>query len=385
MSAARENSGAETGTLPPLTLDAPDSGPVIARLNPGWGVTNPARLLEPPAMVMGTEKRGRSLVFEDKGLDRTDAVTVSAILDWIHEAEGAGFTVDDSTLPGSIRRLVRLAREVPARGETPPQHENRVIQIGRKAVMAVRTWNRFVEFLGELVIGLGKVCIGRVRFRTRDFWVILQDVSVSALPIVSLLSLLTGMILGFVGAVQLRKFGATIYMTDLVGLAMARELGCIMTGVIMSGRTGAAFAAHIGNMKVNQEIDALETLGLSPVDFLVVPRTIALVVMMPVLTLWANVLGWFGGFLVALPMDISVAEYWIQLTESTALKHTVFGVSKAFFFGIVVATTGCYYGLRSGRNSAAVGTAATRAVVAGITWIIILDALFAIMDEVLQW
>jgi phospholipid/cholesterol/gamma-HCH transport system permease protein len=184
---------------------------------------------------------------------------------------------------------------------------------------------------------------------------------------------------------QLRKFGATIYMTDLVGLTMAREMGCIMTAVIMSGRTGAAFAAQIGSMNVNQEIDALETLGLSPVEYLVLPRTLALVLMLPLLTLYANVLGWFGGYLVAIPMDINSAEYWFQLKESLALNHIVFGISKSFFFAMVVATTGCYYGLRSGRSSSAVGQAATRAVVAGITWIVVLDAVFAFMDEVLNW
>jgi phospholipid/cholesterol/gamma-HCH transport system permease protein len=165
---------------------------------------------------------------------------------------------------------------------------------------------------------------------------------------------------------------------------MAREMGCIMTGVIMSGRTGAAFAAQIGSMNVNQEVDALKTLGLSPVEFLVLPRSLAMILMMPLLTIYAIVIGWIGGFLVAVPMDINPSEFWNQLTETLTLEHIAFGVGKSFFFGIIVAGTGCYHGLLSGRNSAAVGQAATRAVVAGITWIVVLDALFAFIDEVIN-
>jgi phospholipid/cholesterol/gamma-HCH transport system permease protein len=188
-----------------------------------------------------------------------------------------------------------------------------------------------VEFLGELIFCFGKLLVGRSRFRKRDFWIILQDCSVGALPIVSLLATLTGTILAFVGAVQLRKFGATIYMTDLVGLAMAREMAAIMTGVIMAGRTGAAFAAQIGSMNVNQEVDALETVGLSPVEFLVLPRTLALILVMPLLTLYANVLGWMGGFLVAMPMNINAAEYWNQLTESNRPRAHHFRDFKVLF------------------------------------------------------
>ena len=136
-------------------------------------------------------------------------------------------------------------------------------------------------------------------------------------------------------------------------------------------------------MNVNQEVDALKTLGISPVEFLVVPRALALVLMMPLLTLYSNVIGWFGGFIVAVPMDINASEYWIQLKESLSLNHILFGLSKSFIFGIIVAVSGCYYGLGSGRNSAAVGEAATKAVVAGITWIVIVDALFAFIDEIL--
>jgi len=172
-------------------------------------------------------------------------------------------------------------------------------------------------------------------------------------------------------------------MTDLVGLSMAREMGCLMTGIIMSGRTGAAFAAQIGSMNVNQEVDALETLGISPIEFLVLPRTVALVLMMPLLTMYADILGWIGAFFVALPLGINPAEFLLQLRDSLEMGQVHYGLFKSLFFGIVVATAGCYYGLKSGRSSAAVGSATTKAVVAGITWIVVLDALFAFVFEIL--
>jgi phospholipid/cholesterol/gamma-HCH transport system permease protein len=329
-------------------------------------------------------KKGGILTFEAKDFDRSDAIVVSTILELIRTAKEQDLEVDLESLPESVRPLLKLALAVPRRTPSGDKQEGWITHLGRQAVAVSQATRRFVEFLGELIFSFGRLLAGRGRFRKRDFWIILQDCSVGALPIVSLLAVLTGTILAFVGAVQLRKFGATIYMTDLVGLAMAREMAAIMTGIIMAGRTGAAFAAQIGSMNVNQEVDALETLGLSPVEFLVLPRTLALILVMPLLTLYANVLGWTGGFLVAMPMNINAAEYWNQLIGSLGLGHILFGISKSFFFGIVVATTGCYYGLRSGRSSAAVGTATTRAVVAGITWIIVLDALFAFMDEALK-
>ena len=327
---------------------------------------------------------GKTVHFASDGMSRTDAVAMGAILEMVRTAEKADREADVSGLPESVRKLIKLARAVPEKDVRKKPSLRGVRRVGWKTLEILRACKRFIAFLGEFTFAFGRLLTGKARFRKREFWVILQETGVGALPIVGLLSLLTGTILGFVGAVQLRKFGATIYMTDLVGLAMAREMAAIMTGVIMSGRTGAAFAAQIGSMKANQEIDALETFGFSPMEFLVLPRAVALILMMPLLTLYANVLGWIGGFIVAAPMGINPPEYWNQLIESLGMDHILFGLSKSFFFGAVIALSGCYYGLLSRRNSAAVGEATTKAVVAGITWIVILDAIFAFMDEVIN-
>ena len=366
-------------------IDSSGEGEITITLDETWDPSQSGTDLK--ALRQALERAsGETVVrFAAEGLKRTDGVTMGVLLEWVRTAEKAGCEVDVSGLPEAVRKLVKLARAVPERGSRHKSSLRGLRRIGLETVEVLLACKRFIAFLGEFIHAFGRFLIGRARFRKREFWVIIQETGVGALPIVGLLAILTGTILGFVGAVQLRKFGATIYMTDLVGLAMAREMGCLMSGIIMSGRTGAAFAAQIGTMKVNQEIDALRTLGLSPVEFLVLPRTLALVLMMPLLTLFANVLGWTGGFLVSLPMGINPAEYWKQLIDSLALNHIIFGISKSFFFGIVVAISGCYYGMLAKKNSAAVGQAATRAVVAGITWIVVLDAVFAFMDEVFAW
>jgi phospholipid/cholesterol/gamma-HCH transport system permease protein len=361
----------------------PAGGPAILRLDPAASIADPTAFVgEMDAAIADSEPSGRlRLECDCDGVP--DSILVGLVLESMRRIKQAGLEADASALPEPIRKLVALGMAVAPHRPPEIKRDYFVLSVGRKTFNVALDWFHFVQFIGELTYSFIRLLLGRARFRKRDFWVTLQECGVNALPIVGLLSLLTGIILAFIGAVQLQKFGATIYVTDLVALAMAREMACIMTGVIMSGRTGAAFAAQIGSMNVNQEVDALETLGLSPVEFLVLPRALALILMMPLLTLYSDVIGWFGGFIVAVPMDINAAEYWIQLKESLTLNHILFGLSKSFIFGIIVAASGCYYGLTSGRNSAAVGEAATKAVVAGITWIVIVDALFAFIDEIL--
>ncbi len=355
-------------------------------LGSGWNGPGLADNLEKIlAQISSTGKESGPLTFSENGLDRHDALVASSILEIIRAAQAQGLEVQFETLPDSIRKLIGLALAVPPREPESHQRDNLFTVIGKKSLRILQGSRHFFEFAGELTYSFGRLVRGKARFRREDFWLTLQSCGVGALPIVALISILVGVILGFVGAVQLRKFGATIYMIDLVGLAVARELGCIMAGIIMSGRTGAAFAAQIGSMNVNQEVDALETLGISPMEFLVLPRALSMILMMPLLTLFADALGFFGGFIVALPMGISPGEFWYQLTESLSLQHISIGILKSFFFGIIVASAGCYYGLRSGRSSSAVGEAATKAVVAGITWIIVLDAAFAFVLEAMGW
>lgn len=368
---------------PPLKLNRMAGGDLEVSVGPGWERADPLPCLETVLAGIRETSGPGTLTFRFGDADIRDPRLVPFLLDIIRAGKERRLGTDLESLPESVRKLLRIALAVEPHEPPLKASSNPIAGIGRQAFQAICESRGFLEFMGELVYTFGRFLTGKARFRQRDFWSILQACGVDALPIVSLIAIMVGVILGFVGAVQLQKFGATIYMIDLVGLAMAREMGAVMTGVILSGRTGAAFAAHLGTMNVNQEIDALKTLGISAMEFLVLPRTIALVLMMPLLTLYADFLGWMGAFLVAIPMNISPAEFWIQLAEAVSLTNIALGIIKSFFFGIIVAASGCYYGLRSGRSSAAVGQAATRAVVAGITWIIIFDAVFAFTFEII--
>lgn len=248
----------------------------------------------------------------------------------------------------------------------------------------LRAGRDVLAFIGEAMLVLGKFFTGRARYRRQDFWLTVQEVGVNALPIVTLISFLVGLIMAFVGAVQLQQFGATIYVANLVGLAMVREMGAMMTGIIMAGRTGAAFAAQLGSMKVSEELDALRTMGVSPMEFLVLPRMLALFLMMPLLCLYANFVGILGGLTVSVAMlDISLIAYLRQTTSAIDLGSFSTGLIKSTVFGVLVAATGCLRGMQCGSSSAAVGIAATSAVVSGITCIIIADALFAVIFQII--
>jgi phospholipid/cholesterol/gamma-HCH transport system permease protein len=244
---------------------------------------------------------------------------------------------------------------------------------------------RHVAFFGRVLISGAAALAGRWHFRRQDFARVLADSSANALPIVLVVNFLVGSILAFVGAVQLLQFGAGIFVADLVGIAMVRELAAVITAVVMAGRTGAAFAAELATMRANEEIDALEVLGLDAVDFLVQPRMIALVLMMPLMYVYACVAGLAGGLLVAVTMlDLSTAAYMNRSLEALSFTYFAFGMSKALVFGALLAITGCYCGLHAARNAAGVGEATTRAVVASIVGVVVIDALFAFCAEALN-
>ncbi len=239
-------------------------------------------------------------------------------------------------------------------------------------------------FLGEATLAFGRLVRGQARFRARDFWLLVQQAGADALPIVTLISFLVGTIFAFVGAVQLERFGATIYVADLVGIAIVREMGAVMTAIVMAGRTGAAYAAQLGTMKVTQEIDALTTMGFSALDFLVLPRMLALCLMMPLLCLYADALGVLGGSLIGIGMlHLPPATYFNQTFNAVALSDLGGGVLKASVYGVLVAIAGCLRGLQSGSSSSAVGDAATSAVVTGIVAIIVACGIFAVVFYIL--
>lgn len=243
---------------------------------------------------------------------------------------------------------------------------------------------RAVSFLGQVLLATAAGLRRGWRFPARDLSRISADCSARALPIVTVVNVLVGAILAFVGAVQLVKFGAGIYVADLVGIAVSREMAAVITAVVMAGRTGASFAAELATMQTNEEIDALEVLGLHAVDYLVVSRVVALLLLMPLLFVYGCATGLLGGMLVGVGMlDLAPAAYFDRTFQALSWEHVGLGLVKSFVFGALVAMTGCYYGLYAQRNAAGVGLATTQAVVVSIVGIIALDAVFAVCANAL--
>ena len=364
-------------------------GPVLELVVGGvWvladGLTDPITVQE--ALTIGaTTGEIQTLAVRSEGLEQADSALM-VYLAAVHDlALAAGVRFDLSELDPAVAALVILARAVPERAGTG--HENasvpRVDQVGWKALAVLREADSQIRFFGELCLSFGRLITGRARFRWRDVLETLEDAGPRSLLIVTVIAGLIGMILAFIGAVQLRRFGAGIYVADLVGLAMTREMAAVMTGIVIAGKTGAAFAARIGTMQAQEEVDALTSLGVSPIDFLVLPRVIGLALMMPLLYLYACGVGLAGGMLIGTTvLDLSPIEYWQQTQWALRPSQFLIGFGKSIVFGVLVAIAGCMRGIRCGRSAAAVGEATTSAVVTAILYIIVTDAAFAVLLEI---
>jgi phospholipid/cholesterol/gamma-HCH transport system permease protein len=296
-----------------------------------------------------------------------------------------GVEVDTGGLPIGARRLLELVESAPA-APAPARDEHMpwLARVARLVLARIERGTRVLELIGRTTFSIAHLGAGRSRCRREDVVRELTTAGAAALPIVSVVSLLLGMILAFVGAVTLKPFGASIYVARVVTVGMVRELGAVMTAIVMAGRTGSAYASELSTMNVTQETDALVTLGIEPVDFLVLPRMLALSLMMPVLYLYANAVAMAGGGIVALGMlGLTPALYVQQSQISVPLYTVAFGLVKSGTFGALVALAGCSEGMQSGRSAADVGRAATGAVVSSIVWIIAADGAAAVLLHVL--
>lgn len=296
----------------------------------------------------------------------------------------SGAYCDTEILPEKMRVL--LAQFGQAHETSMPQDrsESLLVNVGVAAIDTLTKIRGIFHFIGECVISAAKIAKHPRRFRWRECMDEMQQCGAMAVPIVGLISFLVGVTLAYTAAIVLRQFGGDIYIADLIGLAMVREVGAVMTGVVLAGRTGAAYAATLGNMKMNEEIDALETLGIPAVQFLVLPRLVALTLMTPLLTLYANALGVLGGLVVAYALlSISPTAYWVEMLTIVDLSDLFAGLIKATTFGFIIGLAGCLRGLQADRSAAGVGFAATSAVVTAIMLMVVADAIFAVLFEVL--
>jgi len=351
-----------------------------------WEVSDDRRPALDALKSLHQKTRLKKVEFDTRKLSAWNSGLLTFLLNIHAFCEKHNIEMACAGLPQGAERILSLALAVPENknARSAPEKVPFVDKVGIWGLGQISAAAEMMGFIGEVCIACLKMFKGSARFRMSDLLLFIQQCGAQALPIVTLISLLVGLILAFVGAVQLQMFGAQIYVANLVGLAMAREMGAIMAGIIMAGRTGAAFAAQLGTMQVNEEIDAFKTMGIDPVEFLVLPRMLALVLMMPLLCIYADLMGIFGGALVSIGMlDISAVEYYNQTKASLNLTHFGVGVFKSAVFGILVAIAGCLRGMQCGRSSSAVGEAATSAVVTGIIFIIVSDAAMTIIFTII--
>jgi len=288
-----------------------------------------------------------------------------------------------SQLPEGMEQLLRLAFQAPHQEqENTPEKLSFLECLGDWGIDFWKSFKRGYTFIYECVCSWGRQLGGKAVYRSKDFWMILSDCGPKSIGIVSLISFMVGLILAFVGAIQLKTFGAQIYVASLVTIGMTRIMGAIMTGVIMAGRTGASYAATIGTMQVNEELDALQTMGIPRSDFLVLPRMNALVLSMPILILLSDIMGIIGGcFVCVLFWDIPLGEYIKYTVNSFDITNFLVGVFHGVVFGLIIALCGCYFGVHCGRNADSVGTATTNSVVYAIVWMIVMTGILTVLCQ----
>ncbi|MDR1497385.1 MAG: ABC transporter permease [Puniceicoccales bacterium] len=403
MSRPPKKSGAGTGQVGDARLDiAENSGAAVVRISGDWsihaGFPSAAALLEklPNAAP-------NSLVFDCAALGNYDSSLPSFLLSLLRHSETCGIVPDTGTLPPRVSRLLALSaarpKSVSAAVEriaaTPAAARAAVRQrlvsasvferIGVWSISSVRSWDKALDFIGQTTRALFNLFRGRARTRFRECWFFIQASGADALPIVSLISFLTGLILAYVGYLQMQQVGATVYVAPMVSLAMMREMGVLMASVILCGRTATAYAAQLGSMQVSEEIAALRVLGVPPVEYLVLPRLIALVFTLPVLTLYADFCGILGGLLVGSSMGVTLDQSLNMMERVMTVPNVTSGVIKSVFFAVLIAWAGCFRGMVCGKSAQAVGNAATSAAVLGITLVIIADAVFAVLFNAINF
>ena len=326
-----------------------------------------------------------TILINGKTLKKWDSTLVMILFQIISIATNRKINVSLEDCPNGLKRLLTLARTIDRK---PIQKQQTTeLTLEKLGAWGIHTYNSVIKgfrFIKQTFISIIRLILGKAIMRKVDFLFALQDCGWKAIPIISLISFMVGLILAFVGAVQLKLFGAQIYVASLVSIGMTRIMGAIMIGIIMAGRTGASYAATIGTMQVNEEIDALKTMGIPTTDFLVLPRFLALVLTMPFLTMWADFMGMIGGGTVSILMlDIVPQEYIRYSINAFNLDNFLVGIFHGLVFGCVIALCGCYYGINCGRDADSVGVATTKSVVSAIVWMIVMTGIITLACEVI--
>ena len=326
----------------------------------------------------------REVTFDATALGRWDLSLLLALAGLLRVCAARGITLRPDALPEGVRALLHLAQAGEQQTQRLSASHGFVARVGIEAAGLGTTIRAMLAFTGELLGAFGRLLRGRAQVRMVDVVTLLRQCGADALPIVALVSVLVGVIFAFIGVLQLRQFGVDMYVADLVGIIMIRVMGAVMAAIVLAGRTGSAFAAQIGMMQAREEVDALKVLGISPMEFLVVPRVLALTVMMPFLTIFAGALGVCGGMIVGIhALNLNITEYINRTSAAVGVPDVMVGLVESVVFGMLVAMAGCYSGMRCARKASAVGEAATSAVVLGIVSIIVATSIITAITNVL--
>jgi phospholipid/cholesterol/gamma-HCH transport system permease protein len=332
---------------------------------------------------------GKDIAIDASKLSRLDSAGAWLLLRTRRTVEAAGGKVSSFDLPKLYEPLLESLdqhqKAEPPKSRIPKGWRGRMYKIGRATVLAGHQTYEILGYLGRVTVETGEAFARpKSNLRVAAIFHQVEETGISALPIVGLLAFLIGIVLAYQGADQLRQFGAEIFTINLLGVGVLRELGGLITAIIVAGRSGSAFTAQIGTMRVNEEIDAMQTMGLNTVDTLVLPRIIGLVIALPLLTFYANAMALLGGAMMCyLDLGITIPAFLRQLHQAVGVNTFMVGMIKAPVFAFVIALVGCYEGFQVERNAASVGQLTTRSVVEGIFLVIVIDAAFSIMFSVL--
>lgn len=382
MAVVEQSGGAPTEARLEVTQQASS---LTLRLSGAWVTASVA--IQDTALSQLDPGNASEAVLDLSGVERFDTAGAWLVDRTRHQLERLGLAVTLEGVSAARRPLLEKVEKRQACPEPPkpPAALPAILaELGASTFEAGRTAKEVISFLGLTVVVLLRNLAQPRRLRGTSLVYHLEKTGLDALPIVGLLAFLIGVVLAYQGADQLARFGAEIFTVNLVGVAVLREMGVLITAIIVAGRSGSAFTAQIGTMKVNQEVDAMTTIGLDPVEVLVLPRVLALVIALPLLTFYANIMGLLGGAVMAtIVLDIDLLAFVRQLRDAVELSTFWVGMIKAPIFAFVIALIGCYEGLKVSSNAESVGLRTTRAVVEAIFLVIVLDAVFSIFYSVI--
>ncbi|MDO9437869.1 ABC transporter permease [Hydrogenophaga sp.] len=312
-----------------------------------------------------------------------DAPLAAALWQQLEPGARQQTDVDLRSLPEGLQEILALALgSVPPASATNAAPPGRIAALGARVSAGIALRRKTLGFVGEVLLSVGRWMRGRSDMRASDLMWQIEQTGPRSLPIVALVCFLVGLIVAYMGASQLQRFGAQTYIADLVTIGVVREVAALLVGIVLSGRVGAAFAAQIGSMRANEEVDALTTMGVNPIDFLVLPRVLALLIVGPLLTAFGAVVGMLVGWLVAVGIfGVTPLEYVYASFEAMTLPHVLVGLFKGTVYSVLVALAGCLQGMSAGRSAQAVGDATTASVVQAIVWIVVAASMLTVVFQ----